>query len=132
MFFTYNRGDHSLHVWIRGGAKKLLVKDESARELGQNIQICYKQPRNLKSRITHVGKPRVLEENSGCRKCGRCRVSFPVLVEGEKFTSTNTRRSYRIRKNLNCDSSFVIYLATCKKCRGQCVGKSTTPFKKRH
>ena len=37
-----------------------------------------------------------------------------------------------MRKRLNCDSSFVVYLATCKKCGGQYVGKSTTPFKKRH
>ena len=33
--------------------------------------------------------------------------------------------------NLN-DSSWLIYLATCKKCRGQYVGKSQTVFKKRH
>ena len=131
LIFTFNRGNPPLHAWLRG-AKKLLVKDERARELGQNIQICYKQPKNLKSKITHIRKPCALEENPGCRKCGRCRVSCPVLVEGEKFTSTNTRRSYKIRKPLDCDSSYVIYLATCKKCRGQYVGKSTTPFKKRH
>ena len=35
-------------------------------------------------------------------------------------------------RKLDCDSSLVIYLVTCKKCRGQYVGKSTTPFKKRH
>ena len=131
LIFTYNRGNPPLHAWLRG-ARKLLVKDERARKLGQNIQICYKQPKNLKSRITHIRKPCALEENPGCNKCGRCRVSCPVLVEGDKFTSTNTKRSYRIRKNLDCDSSYVIYLATCKKCRGQYVGKSTTPFKKRH
>ena len=73
-----------------------------------------------------------MEENPGCSKCGKCRVSCPVLVEEVKFSSTNTNRTYNIKKKLNCDSSYVIYLATCKKCRGQYVGKSTTPFKKRH
>ena len=31
-----------------------------------------------------------------------------------------------------CDSPFVIYLATCNRCHGQYVGKSVTPFKQRH
>ena len=56
----------------------------------------------------------------------------PVLVEALNFKSTNTQRSYKIKQKLNCDSSYVIYLATCQKCKGQYVGKSTTPFKKRH
>ena len=131
LIFTYNRGNPPLHAWLRG-AKKCLVRDEKARELGENIQICYKQPRNLKNRITHIRKPCPMDDNPGCSKCGRCRVSCPVLVEGDKFASTNTKRTYKIKKQLNCDSSFVIYLATCKKCRGQYVGKSSTPFKKRH
>ena len=33
---------------------------------------------------------------------------------------------------MECTSSFLIYLATCKKCKGQYVGKSQTPFKMRH
>ena len=33
---------------------------------------------------------------------------------------------------LNCNSSYVIYLGTCKKCRGQYVGKTKNAFKKRH
>lgn len=131
LIFTYNRGNPPLHAWLRG-AKKCLVKDERARELGKNFQICYKQPKNIKNRVTHIRKPCHVEENPGCSKCGKCKVSCPVLEEGVKFSSTNTKRTYNIRKKLNCDSSYVIYLATCKKCRGQYVGKSTTPFKKRH
>ena len=34
--------------------------------------------------------------------------------------------------NSKCTSSFVIYLATCRKCGGQYVGKSQTQFKTRH
>ena len=131
LIFTYNKGNPPLHAWLRE-AKKCLVKDERAKDLGNNFQICFRQPRNLKSRVTHIRKPYPIEDDPGCRKCGKCRVSCPVIVEGSKFTSTNTQRTYKIRKHLNCDSSYVIYLATCKRCGGQYVGKSTTPFKKRH
>ena len=59
----------------------------------------------------------------GCHKCHRkCKVSCPVLQEGSEFISTNTKKVYRIRERLDCDSSFVIYLGTCKKCKGQYVG----------
>ena len=55
-----------------------------------------------------------------------------ILKEGKYFKSTNTSKRYPIRHQLNCDSSFVIYLATCKKCQGPYIGKSQTTFKKRH
>ena len=131
MIFTYNKGNPPLHKWVRE-AKKFLLKDEKARDLGQQFQICYKQPRNLRSMVTNVRKPTTVVENPGCRKCGSCSVSCPVLVEGSKFTSTNTKKTYSIQKKLDCNSSFVIYLSTCKRCKGQYVGKSTTPLKRRH
>ena len=33
---------------------------------------------------------------------------------------------------MTCQSSYLVYLATCKKCKGQYVGKSQTAFKIRH
>ena len=70
--------------------------------------------------------------NPGCWKCGKCRVSCPILKEGNKFSSSNTKKTYVIRQHLDCDSQFVVYLGTCQKCQGQYVGKSETPFKRRH
>ena len=131
LIFTYNQSNPPLHKWVRE-AKKYLLKDERAKDIGKQIQICYKQPRNLRSMVTNVRKPSLSEENPGCKKCNKCSVSCPVLVEGSTFSSTNTKKTYHIKKNLNCNSSYVIYLATCKRCGGQYVGKSTTPFKKRH
>ena len=59
-------------------------------------------------------------------------MSCPVIQETNQFRSTNTKRTYHIKEKLDCDSPFVIYLVTCRRCRGQYVGKSVTPFKKRH
>ena len=73
MIFTYNRGNPPLHKWVRE-AKKFLLKDEKARDLGQQFQISYKQPRNLRSMVTNVRKPTTVVENPGCRKCGSCSV----------------------------------------------------------
>ena len=46
--------------------------------------------------------------------------------------SFNTGKVYQIRQRLDCKSSWLIYLCSCKKCGGQYVGKSKTEFKKRH
>ena len=100
--------------------------------MGGNIQICYSQPKNLKRIVTQKTAKKKHDEEPGCFKCGRCRVSCPILKEGGQFTSTNTQRTYPIKQRLDCDSSFVIYLATCRKCKGQYIGKSSTSFKKRH
>ena len=72
-----------------------------------------------------------MEEEAGCHKCTGCH-ACPILKEGKNFRSTNTHKTYTIRQNVNCNSSFIVYLGTCKRCRGQYVGKSTQPFKRRH
>lgn len=54
------------------------------------------------------------------------------MKEGNKFKSTNTGKQYKIKQQVDCDSDWVIYLVTCRRCQGQYVGKSKTPFKKRH
>ena len=38
---------------------------------------------------------------------------------------------YKIRSKLSCDSKNIIYLASCKKCRLQYIGSTTTDFRVR-
>ena len=42
-----------------------------------------------------------------------------------------TCQSYKIRLKLSCDSKNIIYLASCKKCRLQYIGSTTTDFRVR-
>ena len=118
-------------MWLRE-AKKCLLKNDKAKQMGENMQICFSQPNNLKRIATQKTKSKSTESEAGCRKCCKCRVSCPILKEGNHFRSTNTKRTYPIKQQLSCDSDYVIYLSTCKKCGGQYVGKSQTSFKKRH
>ena len=131
LIFTHNRGNPPLHMWLRE-AKKCLVKNEKAKSLGEKMQICYSQPKSLKRIVTKTKIPKSAEPNPGCTKCGKCKVSCPIIKEGGTFTSTNTKKTYRIKQKVDCTSSYVIYLGTCLKCGGQYVGKSQTPFKVRH
>ena len=133
LIFTNNEANPPIHQWIREGRKYL--KSTKARTLGENMQVVYKQPKNLQQIAGGAKRggnkaPRVAE--IGCHKCNHCRVACPVIKTTKEFRSSNTGRKYPIKQDVNCDSPYVIYLATCLRCQGQYVGKSVTPFKLRH
>ena len=125
LIFTHNASNPPIHKWVRE-AKTLLVRSDQAKAIGNNIQITSRQPRNLQRMVTGVreGGHQAPPPDAGCHKCKKCKVSCPVLLEGNTFTSTNTGKKYKINKRLDCKSDHVIYLVTCAKCRGQYVGKT--------
>ena len=131
--FTYNQGNPPLHQWIRE-AQKCLVKNDRARLMGKNIQIAYRQPKNLQKIVTGLPKKGegVVVNNPGCFKCKSNCHTCNLLIEGSLFRSKNTGRTYKIKQHLTCDSSYVIYLGSCSKCGGQYVGKTSQKFKRRH
>ena len=133
LIFTYNQNNPPIHKWIRQ-SKKFLERNEKAKELGKNIQIAYKQPKNIKRMVGGPSKGGVRESEMepGCSKCKKKCHAWKVLQEGATFKSTNTKKIYKIKQKVDCQSSYIIYLGTCQKCSWQYVGKSTQPFKKRH
>ena len=96
-----------------------------SKNLQQNLTSSkLKDPNNVKRKD--------IAEDAGCFKCGRCRVVCPKMREEKWFKSTVTGRTYKIRKHLDCNSMWVVYLVTCVKCHKNYVGKSETTFKIRH
>ena len=65
--------------------------------------------------------------DTGSHKCNakKCCVC-PFMVDQSCFQSTTTGKKYPIGQHINCKSTWVIYLITCKKCKLQYVGKTTT------
>ena len=65
---------------------------------------------------------------TSCRNLCRnlCRNFF---VESKSFLSLQTGKKYTIHSRLSCDSKNVIYLVSCKKCRLQYIGSTTTDFR---
>ena len=135
LMFTHTKTNPPIHSWVRQ-CKKLLVRNDQAKEIGSRIQIGNKQPRNLQSLVGGYKKgpsrPKTPHPDAGCWKCTKCKVACPILKEGNKFKSTNTGKEYTIKEKLDCNSDWLIYLVTCKLCQGQYVGKSKTKFKLRH
>ena len=120
-------------MWVRD-CKKLLARNEKAKDVGDRIQLTSRQPKNLQRLVG--GERRGSEKNTnppsaGCKRCKGCH-TCPKMKETKNFRSTNSKKIYKIKQAVNCDSDYVIYLVTCGRCQGQYVGKSKTPFKCRH
>ena len=133
--FTHNEKNPPIHQWIRE-SRKFLERNEKAKLLGKNIQLSYKQPKNIKKLVGGPsgggsGRGRV-EVDAGCTKCTKNCHACKILIEGKIFKSTNSAKTYKINQKVNCQSKYVVYLVTCQKCFGQYVGKSTQTFARRH
>ena len=135
LILTQNKKNPPVQTWLRKG-KKLLIRNEKAKAIGKTIQITSKQPKNLQRIVAGLkdggGNSPPSTAPPGCHKCVRKCHACPILREGSKFQSTNTKKIYPIRKHLDCDSSYIIYLGTCNRCKGQYIGKSIRPLKRRH
>ena len=76
--------------------------------------------------------PKIIKENNcSIEKCSRrCNICKNVLEVFTEFTCNATKRKYKIRGTLTCNTKNIIYLITCKCCSKQYVG-SATGFKER-
>ena len=52
-------------------------------------------------------------------------------MKTDPFTSTVTKKTYKINHKFDCSDKCLIYLLTCKKCLIQCVGKTVDDFRYR-
>ena len=70
--------------------EKFVIKNEKAKNLGDRVQICYKQPKNLK-RIVGQQKGtskrnKITDVDPGCSKCGKCLLNSCGYQIMELFT----------------------------------------------
>ena len=53
------------------------------------------------------------------------------MTETKTFSSTVTKKEYKINHKFNCNDKYVIYLLMCSKCMLQYVGKTVDGFRLR-
>ena len=102
----------------------------------KSIITAYRRPKNLKDILapSKFAKQHVLGKNQrpGCFKCKRkCDLCNNFLKETDCFRSFSTGRSYKIKQEINCGTTNIVYLISCKKCNVQYVGSTSTEFKVR-
>ena len=99
--------------------------------------VAYRRNKNLKDLIGQTTlKNNQVVKNCSKQKIGKCQpcltninnLCCKQVVDTKNFTSHQTKQQFDILHNLNCRSTFIIYLLQCTLCKLQYVGKSETPF----
>ena len=83
--------------------------------------VSYKRPRSLRNMLvkaTFNYEENLWNNTIGCSSCQRC--SWCKNVEKTTvFRSRATGKEFQIHHSVCCKSSWIIYLAECKKCKVQ-------------
>ena len=117
----------------------LLTRNEELKRIFKNgikdFQVVYRRGgKNIKEWLASPNINTIdssVTESYGCYDCGKNCIDCKYLRDkGEYFYSNITKRRYKVRQNVNCQSKNVIYLVTCRRCKIQGVGE-TVAFKSR-
>ena len=135
---TYNGFLPNISKVFRKHWNLLLINDSLKETFNCQPITAFKRNVNLRELIgsNKIEQGKVKKRQAKKLKPGKC---FPCLTntrtlccrqikKATTFKSQQTKRTYRIFHNVNCTSSYVIYLMECTLCNKQYVGKAETSF----
>ena len=135
MVVTYHPGLPNIGGILRDFQPLLHCSDKCRKAVKDVPMVAFRRPKSLGDYLVH-SKLKPLR-SQGCKppgtvKCGgrRCQVCEHLTI-GDRFESSDTKKAYSINYELNCNSSNVVYLLSCKVCGIQYVGSTSTKFRLR-
>lgn len=133
---TYHPGLPNIGKILRDLHPVLHASERCKKAIKEQPMVAFRRPKSLKDYLVHAKvKQEITIRDSGNKQCAskNCRIcrKDKLLKMGDTFESTNTGKSYTINYSLNCNSSNVVYLLSCKTCGKQYVGSTSTKFRLR-
>ena len=135
LIVTYNPRNPPLTHWLSQLHSSIIQTSNRARKavplppiLGQ------RNPPNLRSILMPSVLPSSLSESPGCYQCNskRCVMCADHLVEATSVTSHHSGKTFQLRNRLSCNSTNIIYLLYCNKCKHtQYIGETKNTLKTR-
>ena len=112
----------------------LHCSDKCKKAVKEVLMVAFRRPKSLGDYLVHakLKSSDSKDKPKGTVKCGdrRCHVCKHLKI-GESFTSKLTGKRHSINFELNCNSTNVVYLLSCKVCGVQYVGSTSTRFRLR-
>ena len=103
--------------------------------------VAFRRPTNIKDLVVRstLKAPSTEATNPGfspCKQCAACKHQheghrIQHTVSSNSITSTTSGESFTIHHSLNCMSTNIIYVITCKRCSQQYVGETKRTLKQR-
>ena len=132
---TLNISYHPAYQGINKILRKIhaiLTFDKEHDKVFKEIPIVgFRREKSLKDLLVRAKVPPLTRENGSSASClgKRCR-TCPFIENSISFTSIKKGLTYHIRQPiLNCNSTNVVYLLSCKTCGVQYVGSCITKFR---
>ena len=134
MVVTYHPTLPNIGYILRELQPLLHCSDKCKKAVKDVPMVVFRRPKSLRDYLVHakLRATSVEDKPKGTVKCGdrRCQVC-EHLKTGDSFISKRTGKKYSINFDLNCNSTNVVYLLSCKLCGVQYVGSTTTRFRLR-
>ena len=128
---TYHPLLNSLGKVLRKNLNILCMDEEVKKVFYPGPMVSFRSARKVSSYLVRA-KVYHLERTVGSFKCKKSRCQVCLDVNGtDSFTSTVTKKIYKINHKFNCSDKCLIYLLICKKFLIQYVGKTVDEFRYR-
>ena len=132
---THNPRNPPLGRWLHDLQRTLIAESPRMKHVLPEAPICGERNcRSLRDILMPSVLPPPADADPGCHRCQRrkCVICEKHLAEVSTFMSCRTGESFNIRGNYTCDTSNIVYLISCKKCRGaQYTGQSQNSLRER-
>ena len=131
----YHPHNKSIKEIVQRHYRALLQFDPLMEQIyKQPPMVAYKQPRNLKSFLCKAKLPEEPEDrtNWGLSSCNKARCqTCGKIIPGDKVVSKTTDKTIQVKSALTCESKWIVYCISCKKCNSQYVGETKRRLKDR-
>ena len=97
---------------------------------GTSIVYSTRQPANLKQILTRSKFADKIEGIVSKGKDKRC-ITCKQLILGKTFTFKSTDQEFKIKKFMNCDTRFLLYILTCTGCRENYIEETKLRLRER-
>ena len=124
-------GTQLARVWRQAIVNNSIFADArliTAYTMGRNLRrslvrsrLQLQQPNSRSSKRPIRPSGNSLCTNTRCRACTR-------IIPTRSFSSSHNNRTFTVRGHINCKTSNIVYLVTCRKCNQQYVGETSRPL----
>ena len=127
---TYNTDLPDLRQIIKNNWNLLTNNTQTQHIASLPIRIIYKRPPTIKDRLVHskLNKEKNTHRNL---PCGLPCITCHYVAHKNSFKSFVTNKIYKIKGQMNCLTSNIIYIIECIKCGKQYVGQTSNTLRKR-
>ena len=134
MVVTYHPNLPNIGYILRELQPLLHCWDKCKKAVKEVPMVAFRRPKSLRDYLVHakLRDTNLADSPKETVRCGdrRCQVCKHLKI-GDSFTLKRTEKQYSINFDLNCNSTNVVYLLSCKVCGVQYVESTTTRFRLR-